>query len=435
VKNFPHQFNDPAKLIGSLQAIVDLEASGADAFEDDTLGYELARRQIYRFRALDYESPGVNERVIARIEGELAKALGSQGARTAARDVRRSLILLGFVTDELELTNLGGELLEAPPGSDQEQQLWQSALISARLEDPGGNVSHPVRHLLALARNQPFAGRDGTELALEARDDTEAEYERIQALAQLLPIDRAQQLTAGGATSNKIENARKILPALALHAGLLTSDPQGRLRLTEAGRALLEGAWELGPMGPPAGGENADLAARFRPSRAPRRVNANTAARDRTFGDRRALTPEEQSEAARLLAERTDRHQGLVQRLAGLSGAADLYEDTASFDLLMVPADGALVLWEAKTINTYDAVSQIRSAVGQLFFYRHFAVAARWPGREVSLAIVVDRAISQDLVDFLTAMGIGALLLTAELVALNELGNGILELLDQLQAH
>jgi hypothetical protein len=60
VKNFPHQYNDLAKLRATLETVRDLEEQGLDSTDDAVLGYELARRMVYGFRNLD-ESGGEAE--------------------------------------------------------------------------------------------------------------------------------------------------------------------------------------------------------------------------------------------------------------------------------------------------------------------------------------------------------------------------------------
>ena len=50
MKNFAHQFSDAAKLRASLQTVTDLKGDRADPGDDEILGYELARRRIYKFR-------------------------------------------------------------------------------------------------------------------------------------------------------------------------------------------------------------------------------------------------------------------------------------------------------------------------------------------------------------------------------------------------
>src|SRR5919197_36850 len=75
-----------------------------------------------------------------------------------------------------------------------------------------GELSHPIRILLRLVADNEIVERQGAELALEARDDTHAEYRRISALVGLPEAERITQL---GTTEYQFANARKILPAFA----------------------------------------------------------------------------------------------------------------------------------------------------------------------------------------------------------------------------
>jgi hypothetical protein len=173
VKNFPHQFNDLRKLRATAETVRDLNAAGDDANDDGVLGYALARRHIYGFRGLDYtKTPAkVNASVEARIAKDQQKESGSQGARTAAREMRRTLRYLGWLNDNGTLTPAGEALLDTAEGSDEERVLMQQAIASIAIADRDGRVSHPVQVLLKLIDEVELHSRGGMELALEAADD------------------------------------------------------------------------------------------------------------------------------------------------------------------------------------------------------------------------------------------------------------------------
>jgi hypothetical protein len=412
VKNFPHQYNDFPKLRQTLEAIRDLVAADQDVADDGVLGYELARRGIYTFRAL--EGP-----LEARIAAEQAKPTGSQGPRTAAREMRRTLAFLGWLDAAWRLTESGQAFLATAPGSEAERTAWQQAILDLTLEEEG-SVSHPVRILLRLVADDEVVARHGLELALEARDDSEAEYERIRALLPLSPNDR---LRAIGATEHQVANAVKILPSFAEQANLIhRASPQLPYTLTEAGHAALG----EGIVARPVELRPEIRAPRRRRTRgAPRRASARSAEAGTaaTPDDWSSLSHEEQIAATRLRFERTARHQELLRQLIEALSQLDgeRLEDPASFDLLDVPSgDGPLTLFELKTIEA-DELTQTRLAVGQLLSYEHLVVRPRWPGRDVRRVAVFEEPIDDDLSAFLAEVGIAAFVMVdGALEALND---------------
>lgn len=426
MKNFPHQYNDLRKLRATLDTVRALNEAGEDADDDGVLGYELARRRVYGFRGLDYsgDDATVDARVEARIAEDEQKPSGKQGARTAAREMRRTLRYLGWLEgDGTDLTPAGEALFETAEGSDEELILMQQAIASIAVADTDGRVSHPVQVLLKLIDQAHFDSRSGMELALEAVDDSVTEFRRVEALAELEEDARVAALEALGWTTSQLANAVKILPSFAEQSGLITTDGTGRYILTDAGRRALGRVVVRTPPEPPPARRR-----RRRPRRRATTVrtrNATQVGRSRRLGaaERRALTPEEQAVAAELLYERTERHQELVRATAAACCEAEFYEDAAAYDLL-VDVDGAepLVLTEVKTIAG-DAAVQIRAAVGQVLFYEHFAVAEQFPDRVVRRLVVVDERVDEGLAAFLQAQDIGLIaIVDDEIVALNDLG-------------
>lgn len=426
VKNFPHQYNDLRKLRATLETVRALGDSGQDTEDDGVLGYELARRRIYGFRGLDYagDAATVGARLEARIAEDEQKPTGKQGARTAAREMRRTLRYLGWLeNDGTDLTPAGEALLGAAEGSDEEQILMQQAIASIAVADRNGRISHPVQVLLKLIDEVDLESRSGMELALEAVDDSVREFARIATLAELDEDARVAALTALGWTTSQLANAVKILPAFAEQSGLMTADGTGRHILTDAGRRVL--------------GRSVVTASRERPvarwgRRRPRRRATTVRTRNPTqvgrsrglrAAERRALSPEEQADAAELLYERTERHQELVRATAAACREADFYEDAAAYDLLIdIDDTQALVLTEVKTI-VGDAAVQLRSAVGQILYYEHFPVAEQFPERPVRRLVVVDERVADELAAFLQAQNIGLIvIIDGDVIALNDLG-------------
>lgn len=429
MKNFPHQYNDLRKLRATLQTVSDLNDRGLDADDDGVLGYELARRRLYGFRGLDYDGTdrAVGRRISGRIVVEEAKPSGQQGARTAAREMRRTLRYLGWLKEDgTALTPAGEALLATTEGSDEETILMQQGIASIAVEDGDARVSHPVQILLRLVDDVPLDSRSGMQVALEAVDDSAGEFRRIARLAALPDDERTGALTALGWTDSQLANAIKILPSFAEQSGLMTRDGAGRFILTDAGRRVLGRA---GVRTPPA-----RAAGRRPPTRRRRRATSISTKDPAEVGrsrrllaaERRVLSPEEQASAAELLYERTERHQELVRTIAAGCRDGEFHEDAAAYDLVVDLDPGEpVVLVEAKTIAG-DAAAQLRGAVGQVLYYEYFAVAGDFPGRAVRRVVIVDERVADDLGAFLQANGIGLIAaVEGTFIALNELGVGL----------
>lgn len=442
MKNFPHQYNELARFRKTLEAIRDLGRQGRNVLDDGVLGYQLVRSDVYRFRG---EAPDLE----ARIAQEQRKPEGNQGPRTAARDGRRTLQLLGFIDGQGALTDTGELLLQYAQGSPEETNLWRQAVMAMRVE-ADGNISHPMRILLRILADRGPLARGELALALEAKDDGEVEFQRVIGLIPIQQakqrgdifvadsqrdIDRAKALKATDAGSEEYErllpvrealdrgamvvtqanlaNSVKILPALALQLGLAMDQGDELMAITEVGSALYRADFQFG-----------DIAAA---AEAPRREKANGARRRRPAGNVRKIVPgeepppfdpaafaarsrEEQIETIRLRNERTKRHQEVVQQLAAaFNDRFEVLEDPDSFDALLMPMEGGLGqhLFEVKTLDL-DEVDQTNRAVAQLFWYRWAKLPPEADAANVSLGVVYDRNPTEDTCRYLQSLGIGA---------------------------
>lgn len=427
MKNFPHQYSDLNKLRATLDTVNDMKARGADPRNDAALGYELARRRVYRFRGIDYDAHDqtVDQRIDAQIETEKRKPAGNQGTRTAAREMRRTLRFLGWLEGEgANLTPAGNALLGTSEGSDEERILMQLAIGTIAVTDRDGNVSHPVQLLLRLVDEVSLNSRSGMEAILEAVDDSLPEFQRIAVIAALPQDERVRALTALGWTVPQLANAVKILPAFAELAGLITKDGKGQFILADAGRHILAGPSVR--IGHARGGN--PRASR----RSPRATS--TATRDPSkVGRPWALldskhhfqSPEEQMITAALLRERTRRHQKLVNALATECRSGVFHEDAAAYDLVIeLDSSEFVILVEVKTLAG-DAREQLVRALGQLFYYEHFAVGEKFPGRTIQKVVVVDEPVDHELAAFLQVNGVGLLVYSEEggFVGVNTLGS------------
>lgn len=422
MKNYPNQASSFWRLRDTLQTIDELNTQGLDVDDDGVLGYAAARKGAYTFRGLVSPTP---QDLDARIATEKQKPSGSQGARTFARELRRTLRDMGWLDGSTQLTADGRALLDSEANSVEEQALLVEGLLNIEAIDRDGHAHHPVRTMLQLLAHKPSMMRMGLELALEPEDDSAAELARITALYDMKADDRLQALDI---TDFQRANAVKIFPTLSEYAGLVVEE-DGLWSLSQDGWRVL-GL----PQNTPAQAAQAIRQRRGRRTTVGRLVNIVTAGQRRATRPPRALTPEEQQRAYERLAERTDAHQGIVRRIWSHigQGRGDMFEDEFSYDLLFVPSDEAesAVLFEMKSItNETDAYARVRHAVGQLVYYEYFNVAPSLNGRSIDKIAAFDSEIPEPLVEYLTALGIGALHSAkgAGVVALNPLGQAFLD--------
>ena len=428
MKNYPNQASSFERIRATLAVIEDLNQNGHDPTLDEGLGYACAERGVYTFRSM-----GTNPtppQVRARIALERLKPPASQGVRTFARELRRTLRDLGWIDSDAALTAEGQALLASASGSVDEQGLLVEGLMKIVVANKdGSDPHHPVPVLLKLLAAQPSHHREGLELAFEPRDDSDAEFQRV---LKLYPLPRDKRIQAIGTTTSQRANAVKILPTLSVAAGLVVEDDDGFFSLSQDGWQLLGQP----PTTTTGRAAKEAIAKRGRRTTVGKLVTSKTIAKRRNDKPPRTLTPEEQARAAEKLKERTDAHQALVARMAVHIGDGDgeFFEDEFSYDMLWVAyvVDIQAFLFEMKTITgTTDAHARVRAAVGQLSYYEYFHAAPRLKGRGIQRVVVVDADLPEELKDYLTHENIAAIsyLVGATPVGLNPLGVKVLGLL------
>lgn len=406
MKNYPNQASSFERVRSALQTIEQLNTQGLNSTDDGVLGYAAARSGAYTFRGLPESAP--TSMLDARIVLEQQKANGSQGARTFARELRRTLRDMGWLDPNTQITSEGTALLISNPRTINEQALLVEGLMRIEASNTDGtDPNHPILALLRLLAHDPSLHRVGLELALEPTNDGPAELARIIGLYDLTPAQRIQALNI---TDTQRANAVKIFPSLAVYAGLVLEE-DGLYSLSQDG-------WRVLGLPAPAQAGNAIRQHRGRRTTAGRLVNGATVGRRRNNRPPRTLSPEEQARAAARLAERTDSHQALVRRVYNLigDGRGTVFEDEFSYDLVWIPDEpGApVILFEMKSVtDETDAYARIRHAVGQLIYYEYFNVAPTVGGRHIRKIAAFDSRIPAPLVEYLTELKIGALVYEA----------------------
>jgi hypothetical protein len=367
MKNFPHQMNDVFRLTRGLQVFANLGQQGENLSDDEVVGVSLARAGVYTFRAKDQT---LNE----ALEMELQKPRSSRGTHTAARDLRRMFLLTGFLQQDesgrLIVSGSGHQLLDLNAADRKADLLllWGRALRNMPLCDASGDVSHPYRILLRLVDVRPGIAKRHLALALEARDDSDDEFDRLLELIEQQDWETTLQTIE--ATESSAKNAVKILPAIAEQIGDIVGEGDacypGSLGV-EIGQLTVSEVVGIPPSDRPR-----------LPSRRHRSVTAQGIATLLADEAAELRVPERDlaaiEEGIGQRRERTNRHQRLVQDFARLCENAGfrLLEDP--FDCLAVGTRDQSILAEMKTLSGgfADERSQVQRALAQLSYYEFF---------------------------------------------------------------
>jgi hypothetical protein len=382
VKNFPHQVNRLDKFTRYLAVFATLAAKNVDLMDERLIGDALARAGAYRFRG-QTDSDDVKK----LLRAEHAKPLSKQGTRTTARESRRTfegLDLLLPVAGALRPTPDALRLVElnSNPMAPEAHAIWRRAFHDLKLTDQHG-TSHPYEIMLRLASERPGIQKSLLGLALEAKDDSEAEFQRLLALVDGDASEPAWEKL--GVTRAQRANSIKIFPAVAEQLRELVI-------VRGCGYVALQD-----PLEPREEYRRRSTGA-VRSRR--RRYDRN---RDR--GNRpKSGQPTTRSYDPDLSAARYKSHE---QCLAAFDALIDTSFDRWEGDYDLVVESGAeRLLAEVKTIRA-DAENQVRLGLGQLLYYEHFDVRPQWPDAEISRVLVVDVDLDQELQVFLEANEVG----------------------------
>lgn len=388
MKNIPHQINQLRGLNAAIEVFVDLFDGGQVLGDDGIVGNALARSGVYKFRRAGNRPTG------QLLTEEHRKPIGSQGTRTAARDFRRFFRWLGFISLTEEGAWTVGDSARAllslgsPTDAPRMRELWRKALLDLTVQDARG-TSHPYRILLRLVAELPGLPKPYSGLCLEAADDSAAEFARIAAIAEK-PNPTATMIAVAG--KHMARNSIKILPPLSIQLGDII-DATGSLSI--AGRVS---------------------DALFDPGRTRRREAAIRHLVRRPFSPRRRLTRGRRRRGDSgvttrrydpdLIGARFNDHEDCLDRFSDLF-PEQINRFEAIYDLLIVANDSALLV-EAKTIRNDDR-AQVRTAVGQLFYYEHFEVSPIYPNHNITKLLLTDRALAGEVCEFLAEYEIGVI--------------------------
>ncbi|TET34439.1 MAG: hypothetical protein E3J72_14270 [Planctomycetota bacterium] len=380
MKGFPNQISDLKKLALAMRVIGDLLKVNKNPYDDGIFGEALVRQKVISAG----RTPMPIEEYIAK---QKEKRIQDQSFRATARGLREFFRILKLVDDrdeKVKVTLLGKQIIETS-GKELSQEiieLWRRVVRSIYHESEDREASHPYQVLLRLVAKCPGITRAKCALALEAKNDSEKELDRIVKLAKLPEEDIVKKL---GVKKSNWNNAKKILPSIAEQLGdvqkvghkLFLSDAPGvsdQTPIEESKRRVI--VKHRGPRRP----------------RSSSSVTAKTIAgagaveESDEFDDEleKEIDPKKLQARRKKILNRLRRHNGIVREIAGIfeSKGAKLFEHPfdclACFDVV-----GLLVEVKSLDGSEPDEVSRVREALGQLLYYEAFVTDPYAEGKTV----------------------------------------------------
>ena len=141
-----------------------------------------------------------------------------------------------------------------------------------------------------------------------------------------------------------------------------------------------------------------------------RPMDANTLARGRPKNEVSEIIVD-LTEAMNTIDARFERHDAIVRRLVDVCNKQGFYlrEERQAYDLLAWKDKNKALLFETKTTSADDVIDahkQVRRAIGQLKYYKHFEVQPKMPEAEIVEIIVCETKPDDALIIFCETIGI-----------------------------
>ena len=214
VKGFPNQVADLGKLATVMRSLVRLVDAGDNAKDDGVFGEELVRSGV----AGTGHTPMPVEQYLRQ---QRQKRPSNQSFRTTARGLRELFRLFGLIDDSgdrVVVTDLGrlAAVFAGQPLDAEQSDFWRRVIRNVAHRGGQPEASHPYQVLLRLVGRKPGITRGKCALALEARNDSAEELDRIARLADLPEEEILRRI---GVTQANWDNAKKVLPSLAEQLG------------------------------------------------------------------------------------------------------------------------------------------------------------------------------------------------------------------------
>lgn len=394
MKGFPNQVADLQKLASALKVVVELEAEGSDTRDDGVFGEALVRRGILGPRE-------VNASVDEYITEQRAKPLPNQSFRASSRGLRELFRVLGLIDthgSNVEVTSYGHEIssFAGRNSDDRALRIWRLLITDLAHDGGDGETSHPYQVLLRLVARKPGITRAKCALALEARNDSEGELNRILNLADLQEDQIREQLDV---TQSNWDNSKKILPSWAEQLGDVRKVGQ-RFYMSDA-----PGSFDEQP-------EESSRPVQTQLRRLPgsSQVTSGTIARAGTTENwdeadepnEAPVDPEARTRRRARLRDRLRRHNLIVQKIAAQAERQEVVLYQNPFDCLVVGADEVLLI-EVKSLDgtESDEVERVRGALGQLLYYESFVAEPLAQGRRIRKVACFERRVSDEHITWL----------------------------------
>lgn len=401
MKGFPNQIADFGKLAKGLEVARGLVEAGDNAMPriNAVYGEALVRAGV----AGTGHNPMPVEDYLASQDG---KPAGNQGHQTAARGLRELYRHLGLIEEHrgtLELTPLGLQAAGyADERLDDEQKTFWRTALATMTHDGDGAISHPYQVLLRLVARRPGITRAKCALALEARDDSKTELDRIVELSDLGEDQIRQEI---GVSQSNWNNAKKMLPRFAEQLGDVVKTGQSYKLAQTPGNVAPTRDKSVA-------NTSEEEEKKSRAKRNPRQVTSDTIGQAGTGEESEPapppdLDPEKMAAAIATRADRVKRHNLIVKALAGKLASAncELYEDP--FDILALNEERAILV-EVKTLDGSEADERdrVRDALSQILYYEAFVTEPLAGDREIVRVACFEHRPSDDHIGFLENQGI-----------------------------
>lgn len=365
MKGFPNQIADLQKLAKGLRIIEQLLEAGTNPKDDGVFGRALVEAGLL--------GTGHTPIPVAQyLKQQDDKNPNRQGFRTSARGLRELFRLLKLIDDGGEelVATANGRIAAtyANAGFGEEQIAFWRRVISGLYHLGGDSTgSHPYQVMLRLVARNPGITRAYCALALEARDDSAEELDRIVALSEL---DEQEIRDRIGVTKSNWDNAKKVIPKFAEQLGdvIKTGDSY---QIADAPGSRTTGATA----------RPAIAAAAPRQPRGSREVTPTTIGMAGLADSETEefplppanLDPETRRRANELRLNRLRRHNLIVREVAARFVRAGMRIFESPYDVLAV-SDTAGILTEVKTLDgsPEDERDRVREAYAQLPYYEAF---------------------------------------------------------------
>jgi len=323
MKGFPNQIVDFGKLASGMSCIVSLLERGENPRNDTVFGIELVRTEVV--------GAGRNHQTIEDyIRTQLDNSPSYRGFETTARGLRELYRLFGFIDDadgEISVTHLGTQAAEFAGIllDDIQREYWRRVVRNLSHYGKDDEASHPYQVLLRLVGRRPGISRAKCALALEAKNDSVEELERIVELSDLGEGEIRHRV---GVSKNNWDNAKKVFPSFAEQLNDVIKNGQSFILADGPGRAL-----DLTVPIPEA------REVRTRVPRNARRVTVDTIGRAGTGPETESdeveipatIDADALANGIRLRRDRLRRHNLIVQEVAGRLQDAALFDDPFVF--------------------------------------------------------------------------------------------------------